>query len=178
MSPAPSAPPWRIEVVRSSRRTRTVAARLIGDVLRVSVPAAMDPDDEARHVADLVQRMERKNRSAAVDLAARAAVLARRHSLPTPTAVSWVSNQRHRWGSCSPATGRIRISDRVSAFPPWVLDAVIVHELAHLVVAEHSPAFWALAGRYPLAERATGYLIAKGLEAPEDGTDDVEHGHG
>jgi Protein of unknown function DUF45 len=170
-------PPWRVEVVRSSRRTRTVAARLVGDVLRVSVPAAMDPADEARHVADLVERMERKNRSAAVDLTARARALARRHSLPAPTQVTWVSNQRHRWGSCSPATGSIRVSDRVSAFPPWVLDAVLVHELAHLAVPDHSPAFWKLMTRYPLAERATGYLIAKGLEAPDGAeVDDVDPG--
>jgi predicted metal-dependent hydrolase len=169
-----NAPPWRIEVVRSPRRTRTVAARLVGDVLRVSVPATMNSEDEARHVADLVRRIERKNRSVTVDLQARAADLATRYDLPAAGDVRWVSNQRHRWGSCSPTSGRIRISDRVAAFPPWVLDAVVVHELAHLAVPDHSPAFWALVARYPLAERATGYLIAKGLEAPDgDDTSDV-----
>jgi predicted metal-dependent hydrolase len=56
-----------------------------------------------------------------------------------------------------------------------VLDAVLVHELAHLAVPDHSPAFWKLMARYPLAERATGYLIAKGLEAPDGaGVDDVD----
>jgi hypothetical protein len=45
--------------------------------------------------------------------------------------------------------------------PHWVLDWVLVHELAHLEVSNHGERFKALVGRYPLAERAEGYLIAK-----------------
>ena len=66
-----------------------------------------------------------------------------------------------RWGSCTPADGSVRISVRLAPFPLWVLDYVLVHELAHLAVADHSPRFWALVDRYPLSERARGYLIAK-----------------
>jgi len=60
--------------------------------------------------------------------------------------------------------GAVRVSRRLADFPPWVLDYVLVHELAHLAEADHSPAFWALVARYPLAERARGFLMAKGLE--------------
>ena len=66
-----------------------------------------------------------------------------------------------RWGSCTPGTGTIRISTRIAKFPDWVVDYVLVHELAHLEVADHSEAFWKVVRRYPKAERAIGYLIAK-----------------
>jgi predicted metal-dependent hydrolase len=59
------------------------------------------------------------------------------------------------------AEGSIRIASRVASFPSWVLDYLLVHELAHLVHGDHSPAFWEVVARYPRAERARGYLIAK-----------------
>ena len=99
-------------------------------------------------------------RRTGVDLARRAADLARRYRLPTPE-IRLVSNMRERWGSCTPGTGTIRISDRMATFPGWVLDYVLVHELAHLRHADHSAAFHELEHRYPKAERAIGYLIAK-----------------
>jgi predicted metal-dependent hydrolase len=45
--------------------------------------------------------------------------------------------------------------------PVWVLDWVLVHELAHLAVPDHGEQFQAIVGRYELGERAEGYLIAK-----------------
>ena len=66
-------------------------------------------------------------------------------------------------GVLLPATSEIRISDRIASFPDWVLDAVVVHELAHLVEANHGRAFHELANRYPKQERATGFLLAMGL---------------
>ncbi|MFV2041564.1 MAG: M48 family metallopeptidase, partial [Candidatus Hydrothermarchaeales archaeon] len=67
-------------------------------------------------------------------------------------------------GSCNTLTGNIRVSRRLAAMPEWVLDYVIVHELAHLVHGDHSPDFWSLVNRYKLAERARGFLMAKDLE--------------
>jgi predicted metal-dependent hydrolase len=75
-----------------------------------------------------------------------------------PTSVRWVTNQNGRWGSCTPADGTIRISHRLRDMPDWVIDYVLLHELAHLVVPSHNERFWALVGRYPRAERARGYL--------------------
>lgn len=180
-TPAPTAPelpveppsevPFRIEVVRSARRTRTASARLVGGVLVVRVPAALSSDEEADLVARLARRVARRQRSEAVDLDARARLLARRLDLPVPGRVRWVDNQHTRWGSCTPSAGDIRISSRLASMPRWVLDYVLVHELAHLAVADHSPAFWALVARYERAERARGFLMAKGLE-DDDREDD------
>lgn len=155
----------RVEVVRSRRRRRTVSAREVDGVVRVSVPATMSKAEEAKWVRELVDRLERRASTAHVDLEARAALLARRYRLPLPASVRWVDNQRARWGSCTPEDSTIRISSRLVREPDWVLDYVLVHELAHLVEPGHGPAFRALVDRYPRAERARGWLMAKGEAA-------------
>ncbi len=70
----------------------------------------------------------------------------------------WVSNQGRRWGSCTPGTGEIRVSDRLQSMPDWVTDYVLVHEAAHLVEGQHNARFHALVARYPETERAKAYL--------------------
>jgi len=150
-----------VEVVRSHRRRKTVQAIVEDGVIRVHVPARMSRADEAVYVAELVERLERRYRSEHIDVADRSMVLAKRFGLPRPKKVRWSDTQRKRWGSCTPETGEIRISTRLSDFPSWVLDYVLVHELAHLEVPDHSAAFHDLVDRYPMAERARGFLIAK-----------------
>lgn len=162
-----------MEVVRSARRRKTVSASIVDGRVRVLVPAWMSRAETDEYVAHLVSRLERSHSSAHVELGERARRLARRYGLPEPTSVRWSDRQRARWGSCSVATGEIRVSSRLAAYPPWVLDYVLVHELAHLVEPNHSPAFAALVARYPKAERAIGFLIAKGL-GDEDGIDGEE----
>ena len=153
--------PFTVEVVRSRRSKRTVGARLVGSVLRVSVPSWMSAAEEQQWVGEMRRRYARQLDAGRVDLDHRAAVLARRYGLPTPTSIRWVDAMRTRWGSCTPSTGTIRISTRLAAFPEWVRDYVIVHELAHLRHPGHTPAFWRLVERYPKTERARGYLMAK-----------------
>ena len=152
-----------VEVVRSARRKKTVQARVVDGVIRVSVPARMSKAEEDRYVAQLVGRLQRRRDASAIDVDARARVLAARCGLPTPASATWVDNQEMRWGSCTPADRTIRISTRIALFPAWVVDAVLVHELAHLAVPRHGPDFWAIANRYPKMERARGFLIAKGF---------------
>lgn len=124
----------------------------------------MTKADEEHWVAEMIRRMERRAATDGVDLVRRAEHLAARYRLRRPDSITWVNNQEWRWGSCTPADGAIRISSRLAGEPGWVLDYVIVHELAHLHVPRHDSAFWALVNRYPRAERARGFLIARGLE--------------
>jgi hypothetical protein len=154
-----------VEVIRSRRRRKTVQASKRDGVLRISIPASMTKAEEDKWVREMVRRVERRQpKRGSADLQARAAVLASRYGLPTAASVSWVDNQNSRWGSCTPVDGTIRLSSRARDFPDWVVDYVLVHEVAHLAEAGHGPAFWALVNRYPKAERARGFLIAKGLE--------------
>jgi predicted metal-dependent hydrolase len=161
-----------VEVVRSHRRRKTVQAVVVDGVIRVHVPARMSESDEAIYVSELVERLERRYRSEHIDIAERSRVLARRFNLPEPRRVRWSDSQRKRWGSCTPDTGEVRVSTRLADFPSWVLDYVLVHELAHLRVADHSAAFHALVDQYPLAERARGFLIAKSYGDDDRPTDD------
>jgi predicted metal-dependent hydrolase len=157
-----------VRVIRSPRRRRTAAAREVGGTIEVRVPAGLGPAEESRIVETLVRRVVTRRTGREIDLDARAALLAARHGLRRPDRIEWVDNQRARWGSCSPATRHVRLSRRLAGMPPWVLDYVIVHELAHLDVPGHGPDFWALVNRYPRTERARGYLIAKGGESDDD----------
>jgi predicted metal-dependent hydrolase len=114
----------------------------------------------------MIRRLERSTGASAVDLEERAAALAERYELPRPASIRWVDNQELRWGSCTPVDGSVRISSKLLAEPEWVLDYVIIHELAHLVVPGHGRSFWTLVDRYPRAERARGWLMARAAGPP------------
>jgi predicted metal-dependent hydrolase len=166
--PQPFAP--EIEVRRSDRRHRTVSARLRDGKLVVYLPARMSKAEEARWVETMVKRFEARSLRTRLnsdgDLQRRAAELNRVYfdGRLKWTSLRYVTNQNSRYGSCSPSEGTIRISSALAGMPCWVRDYVLVHELAHLIEPNHSRQFWALVNRYPLTERARGYLMAKGME--------------
>ena len=172
---AGTTPALAVTVIRSAKRRKTVQARMVDGRLVMRIPARMSVADEQHWVEEMRRRFAAKGRAGRVDVNARAATLATRYRLPRPTSVRWVTNQHQRWGSCTVATGDIRLSERLADFPAWVLDYVIVHELAHLVEADHGPRFQALVDRYPRAERARGYLIAKSGDDGAGDPDDPDH---
>ena len=141
-----------------------------GNRLIVQVPAGLSPAEEQQWAERLGARILRAQRRRDLNdergLQVRAQELNERYfgGRLRFTDVRYVVNQQGRFGSCTPARGTIRISDRVAKMPPWVRDAVLVHELAHLEEPNHSARFWQLANTYPLMERARGYLMAVGLE--------------
>jgi predicted metal-dependent hydrolase len=154
-----------VEVRRSARRRRTVSAYRDGDRTVILIPAGFSKSDEQRWIANMLAKLEERERRASQqsgdrDLALRAEALSAEHldGRAVPTSVRWVSAMRSRWGSCTPSSGAIRISDALQSMPRWVLDYVLLHELAHLLRAGHDERFWALVARYPRTERARGYL--------------------
>jgi predicted metal-dependent hydrolase len=162
-------PTPRVEVRRSARRKRTVTAFREQDTIVVVIPQRMSQLDETFFVQDMVQKvLAREARAAAPQgdqaLAARAQALSAQHLgprlgySPQPQSVVWVKNQHQRWGSCTPSTGAIRLSARLQRMPAWVVDYVLVHELAHLVEPTHSATFWRLVDTLPEAEKAKGFL--------------------
>jgi predicted metal-dependent hydrolase len=170
-----------VEVRRSRRRRRTVAAYQDGDRVVVLIPARFTPAEEAEWVQKMVARLEaRERRSHRGDdaLATRARELSRRYlgGAVTAKSVRWVDNQGSRWGSCTPSDRTIRLSSRLQGMPPWVVDYVLLHELAHLAVPGHGPRFWALLEAYPRTERARGYLEGVAATAGLDLSDTADDG--
>lgn len=152
-----------LEIHRSHRRRRTVHARSQQGRVVVRMPAGLDPVEEERLISELVGKVTGAARAAELGgdeaLTARANELADRYlDGVRPASVRWSGRMQRLLGSCALATGEITISRRVATMPAYVVDAVLVHELAHLHVAGHSPAFHALVARYPQAERAEGFL--------------------
>ena len=158
-----------VEVRRSARRKRTLTVFREQGRLVALVPARLTAAQERNLLPPLVQRfLERESRrrlpASDDELLERARGLYARHlanraGSPLPEfGVTWVDNQQRRWGSCSSASGRIRLSSRLRTMPLWVSDYVLLHELAHLFVPNHSAAFHHLLAGYPDLHRAQAFL--------------------
>lgn len=174
-----------VVVRRSSRRTRTVAAFWENGTAVVAIPARFTAAQEAEWVHKMVSKLQRQGerraaagkRRPATDaaLAEHAAQLSAKYlgGRAVPTSVRWVSNQNSRWGSATPAEGTIRLSDKLRPMPQWVIDYVLLHELAHLLVAAHNAAFWQLLEAYPETQRAKAFLegvsfaTGRGMAGPD-----------
>jgi predicted metal-dependent hydrolase len=187
----------RVVVRRSARRRRTVAAFWEDGQAVVTIPAHFTKAQESEWVGRMLDKLKRQGergrrgagrRPAAGDAAlfSHAAELSRRYlgGRAVPTSVRWVSNQNSRWGSATPAEGTIRLSDKLKPMPQWVIDYVLLHELAHLLVAGHNAAFWRLLDAYPETARAKAFLegvafaSARGITGPGDPTEGAAEGEG
>jgi predicted metal-dependent hydrolase len=192
-----------VEVRRSARRTRTVAAFWENGTAVVAIPARFTAAQESEWVHRMLEKLHRQGerradkgrKQPATDaaLASHAAALSAQYfgGRAVPTSVRWVNNQNSRWGSATPSEGTIRLSNKLRTMPQWVIDYVLLHELAHLLVAGHNAAFWKLLEAYPDTMRAKAFLegvsyaTSRGLGAdgprtgdnirPADGTG---HSHG
>lgn len=172
-----------VEVRRSKRRRRTVSAYRDGDRIVVLIPASLSKKEEDEWVQSMVARLEkqeRRLRPSDDDLLKRALALSDRYfgGIAIPESVRWVDNQNARWGSCTPGDRTIRLSVRLQGMPSWVIDYVLVHELAHLFEPSHDARFWGWVDRYPHAERAKGFLLgwsaAAEVEPPPGEGDELD----
>lgn len=152
-----------IKIIKSWRRRRTASAGVKNGVLYIRLPALI-PSFQAEKIIAKFKQAAKKRQVApsSADLAKRARILNQKYfeGQLKYASIGWAKNQNSLHGSCSPRRGAIRISAKLKKVPKWVLDAILVHELTHLLVPNHGRKFWAAANRYPLMERARGYLLA------------------
>ena len=163
-----------VKVIRSRRRRRTVSARVVRGVMYVRAPVDIPEERLGEVIRDFQIRWERqrvkKELNSREDLEEIGQRLNERHfgGKIKVASIRYVTNQNKQFGSCNYRTGTIRLSHRLVGMPEWVRDYVIVHEMAHIIEPNHSKSFWELVSRYKLAERARGYLMAKGFEIEGD----------
>ena len=157
----------KVEVRRSKRAKRNVTAHRDNEKTVVTVPTRMAKRDIADYVNELVTRLDdRDERSTSQALLEQRARRLSKQYLGqdlfqthlVPVSIRWVTNQNARWGSCTPSEGTIRLSHRMVRMPTYVIDSVIIHELVHLLIADHSEAFYELMNKYPEQEKAKAYL--------------------
>jgi len=123
--------PTRLEATGTSG-----AARLVEDADGPVIRSGGEGEAFARRVENLLKREARQTLLDRTEVHIRALN-------QKPVKVSIVDT-RSRWGSCSPHNRSIRYSWRVVLAPPAVLDYLAAHEVAHLVHADHSPAYWSV----------------------------------
>ena len=141
----------RIEHRRGARGTVWVESTESGE--RLLCVAGSEPHIP-RRLRDFLKREAKSDLEAASRIAAAAlGVTVKRVS---------VRDQSSRWGSCS-TTGVLSYSWRLILAPPYVLDYLAAHEVAHLIEMNHSRAFWRLVGRIcPQMSRARTWLDTHG----------------
>jgi len=157
-----------IQIIRSSKRKKTIQSRIVENVLRIYLPENLTNIEEEKWIKILVDKNNAQKLKKIINtnklLQKRANELNKKFfNNNLNFKIKFVSNQTSKFGSCTPKTKRIRISDKVATMPQWVQDYVIIHELAHLIHPNHSKNFWSVVNKYRYVERAKGYLIAIGM---------------
>jgi predicted metal-dependent hydrolase len=172
--------PITVNIVRDGRLRTRIHWEWNGNRVHIRAPRRISQRQLDQQVAEIVQEVKRRRariRSRAdADLEALAWQINTQYLNGEISwhSICWVSNMRKRLGSCTvggPRDGDIRISDRIKAWPRWVLEYVVAHELTHLRYPNHSKEFWAYVNRYPKAERAQGFILGIAFQSEQDADD-------
>jgi predicted metal-dependent hydrolase len=155
----------RIEIIRSAKRKKTIQAKIVDNILRIYLPEGLSEKKEEEWVNKLKKQIQKKQRKHKLnttnELQKRAELINERYfNGCLDFTIQFVTNQNMKYGSCTPASKRIRISDDIADYPQYVQDYLIMHELTHLIHPNHSNAFWKKVNDYPYVERAKGFLHA------------------
>jgi len=156
----------RLEVAR--KKVKNINVRLVGDELRVSAPRWVSARELDEAVDTLARRLVRRERAKKINGEDNALELARRVARRFPdrpgiAAARFSTRQSSRWGSYSTRTRTIHLNAAIRLMPPWVLEAVVAHELAHVSHPDHSPGFWTLLREVcPQTDRARAFLEGVG----------------
>ena len=161
---APSDVQEVVEVRRSKKRSKSVAAWRESGRLVISVPARMSRKEIETHIAELTSRVIKAEGAVGdAELVALSAELINSYLQPeigsvSPTSVTWSSRQKSLHGSCTSVDRTIRMSKRLASAPQYVIEVVLLHELAHLLHHDHSIQFQELVNRHPKVLEAEAFL--------------------
>ena len=128
----------QIPIIADTALDGRVSVSLEDGAFQISTPTGISEEDRAAAVKEVVERWYR--REAARLLPEIVERWQSRVSRKKPTQVL-IRSQRRRWGSCS-SDGSIRLNCRIIMAERALIDYVVVHELAHLAVMDHSPRYW------------------------------------
>ncbi len=154
-----------IRLIASARRQKTISASVRDGMIQLSVPSTMRDSDIITSARGLIAKIKARQRASQrfhsnPELYARAVHLARvwLGGEVHPNSVVWSDRQTTLWGSCTATTKTIRISTMLRGMPQWVIDGVLIHELAHLKYGGHGDDFQAFTRRYPRMAEADAFL--------------------
>lgn len=161
-----------VKIIRSTKRKKTIQAKMVNGKFWIYLPADITKIEEQRWIEQMKKRFDKRKRRQKLNsderLQKRSKEINKQYfNGILDFEIKYVTNQISKFGSCTPKTKMIRISDRIADMPRWVQDYVIIHELTHLIHPDHSKRFWEKVNRYKYAERAKGYLIAVGMNSDE-----------
>ena len=161
-----------VKIIRSAKRKKTIQAKMVNDKLWIYIPTGMTKAEEQKWIEQMSKKFDKRKRRQKLNsngmLQKRTQLLNEQYfNDALAFDIQYVTNQKSKFGSCTPQTKMIRVSDRIATMPRWVQDYVIIHELTHLIHPNHSKKFWEKVYQYKYTERAKGYLIAVGMQTDE-----------
>jgi len=154
----------KIQVIKSKRRRKTASAKRENGMIVLRVPWFL-PREELVRIVSVFRKRYRTRRASNSDLLSRAEKLNKKFfgGKLDKFSITWSARHKNIFGNCNYRTREIRIATRLKDVPTWVLEATIMHELAHLIEPNHSKKFKKLIDVYPRMERAKGFLLGMGM---------------